>query len=141
MKKIATLAVLPVIALASCEKEEVQINTPIESQNEVVNETTSTSTLNENITQTSTDEQAFNFNYEIGGNQVPVSGKFVLEKGIVTEMIVNGATINGETPIDKFATNAPSQVIGKSLNWLKIDSVSGASYVTMGFNEFLTTLQ
>lgn len=154
MKKIATLALLPILWLTSCGKTQTQtpsdinenVNTNTEVQNTQMVEETS-QTLNENITQTVNEnasnviEQAFDFNYEVEGNQVPVNGKFIIENGVVTDMIVNDADVNGMKPVDKFAKDAPSQIIWKSLNGLQIDSVSGASYVTIGFNQFLSTLQ
>lgn len=154
MKKIATIALLPMIWLTSCgqtqTQEEVILNTTendnLETQDIQTNET-QTENLNENITQTENDsetnivEQAFDFNYEIWGNTVPVSWKFILENWVVKEMIINGADVNWQTPLDSFAKNAPEQVVGKALNGLQVDSVSGATYVTVGFNQFLSTLQ
>jgi hypothetical protein len=56
-------------------------------------------------------------------------------------MIVNGADVNWQTPLDSFAKNAPEQVVWKALNGLQVDTISGASYVTIWFNQFLSTLQ
>lgn len=151
MKKIATIAVLPIIALASCSKEEQTLETSLETTNTQntteLNTNSTEETLSQDISSTTTNsetidnERAFEFNYEIWGNIVPVSWKFILENWIVKEMIVNGADINWETPLDSFAKNAPEQVIGKALNGLQVDTISGASYVTIWFNQFLSTLQ
>ncbi len=151
MKKLATIAVLPIIALASCSKEEQTLETSLETNNtqntNELNTNSTEETLNQDISSTTTDsetigsEKTFEFNYEKDGYIIPVSGKFILENWIVKEMIVNGADINWETPLDSFAKNAPEQVIGKALNGLQVDTISGASYVTIWFNQFLSTLQ
>lgn len=151
MKKLATIAVLPIIALASCSKEEQTLETSLETNNtqntNELNTNSTEETLNQDISSTTTDsetigsERTFEFNYEKDGYIIPVSGKFILENWIVKEMIVNGADINWETPLDSFAKNAPEQVIGKALNGLQVDTISGASYVTIWFNQFLSTLQ
>lgn len=151
MKKLTTLAVLPVIALASCSKnEEVKVEDTTTQENsaqtqEVKVEETTTTWLNENVAKTTTDsenssEKAFEFIYEIQGNKVPVKWKYTLVDSKVTSITIDWAnTQNPQTPIDKFAVWVWEKVIGKELKWLKIDTVSWASYVTAWFNQFLST--
>lgn len=150
MKKIATLAVLPVIALASCSKNEEVVNvtpTPLESENSTQEQLSTQENLNQNISSTSVDsetmetEKSFEFSYEKDGNIIPVSGKFVLENWVVTEMIIDWVDLNTNTPLASFAKNAPAQIIWKELKWLQIDTVSWASYVTTWFNSFLATFE
>lgn len=151
MKKIATIAVLPIIALASCSKEEQTLENSIETTNTQntteLNTISNEETLNQDISSTTTDsetidnERAFEFNYEIWGNIVPVKWKFILEEGKVKDMIFEGIDLTQESPLSSFAKNAPAQVIWKELKWLQIDTVSGASYVTIWFNQFLSTLE
>lgn len=150
MKKIATLAVLPVIALASCWKNEEVVNvtpTPLESENSTQEQSSTQENLNQNISSTSVDsetmetEKSFEFSYEKDGNIIPVSGKFVLENGIVKDMIIDWVDLTVESPLASFAKNAPAQIIWKELKWLQIDTVSGASYVTTWFNSFLATFE
>lgn len=151
MKKIWTLAILPIIALASCGKtqteEETQIqvvpeNMDMNYQDEVSFEDES---LNENISTVITDdtqnEKIFQFSYEKDGNIVPVSGKFFLDNWIITGIEVDWVDLNEKGPLVDFAKNVPAQIIGKSLSWLQVDTVSGASYVTVGFNEYLSTVE
>ncbi len=155
MKKIWALAILPIIALASCGKEEVvtpEVTTPVENntpevQNVNVEEQSNTETLDQNISSVETDtntqdtERLFAFTYEKDGYVIPVSGKFLLENGKITGILVDGADIeNGKAPIDSFARNVWAQIIGKELTGLQVDTVSGASYVTVGFNNFLSSL-
>lgn len=150
MKKIWALIALPVIALASCSKTEevTNLNTTVDSTSteSVATQTTTWEVLNENISSTTVDsatsqtEKSFEFVYEIGWNKVPVKWKFILEDWKVKDMIIDWADINGKNPIDSFAKNAPLQVIWKELKWLKIDTVSWASYVTVWFNQFLSTI-
>lgn len=154
MKKIWALAILPIIALASCGKEEVipVENTPVENNTSEVQDTntveqSNTETLDQNISSVETDantqdtERLFAFTYEKDGYVIPVSGKFVLENGKITGIVVDGADVeNGKSPIDSFARNVWSQIIGKELTGLQVDTVSWASYVTVGFNNFLSSL-
>ncbi len=155
MKKIWALAILPIIALTSCGKEEVTPaeNTPVENNTSEVQDTntevqdTNTETLDQNISSVETDtntqdtERLFAFTYEKDGYVIPVSGKFLLENGKITGIIVDGADVeNGKAPIDSFARNVWAQIIGKELTGLQVDTVSGASYVTVGFNNFLSSL-
>jgi hypothetical protein len=61
------------------------------------------------------------------------------ENGIVTALSVTPKT---DHPVSNnyqkvFATNAPAQVVGKSLKGLKVSTVSGASLTTWSFNEFV----
>lgn len=154
MKKIWALAILPIIALASCGKEEVTPveNTPVENNTSEVQDTntveqSNTETLDQNISSVETDantqdtERLFAFTYEKDGYVIPVSGKFVLENGKITGIVVDGADVeNGKSPIDSFARNVWSQIIGKELTGLQVDTVSWASYVTVGFNNFLSSL-
>jgi hypothetical protein len=89
MKKIATIAVLPIIALASCSKEEQILETSLETNNtqntNELNTNSTEETLNQDISSTTTDsetigsERTFEFNYEKDGYIIPVSGKFILE--------------------------------------------------------------
>lgn len=151
MKKIATLAILPVIALASCGKEEQTLDTSLETTNtqntNEVNTSSTEETLNQDISLTTTDsetsetERTFEFSYEKDWNIISVSGKFIIENWVVKEMVVNWADLNEQTPLDMFGRIAPFHVVWKNLNWLQIDSISGASYVTIWFNQFLSTLQ
>lgn len=154
MKKIWALAILPIIALASCGKEEVNPveNTPVENNTSEVQDTntleqSNTETLDQNISSVETDvatqdtERLFAFSYEIQGNIVPVSGKFLLENGKITGIVVDATDVeNGKTPLDAFARNVWAQIIGKELKGLQVDTVSWASYVTVGFNSFLSSL-
>ncbi|MGE4443554.1 MAG: hypothetical protein AB7E37_01005 [Candidatus Altimarinota bacterium] len=155
MKKIGALAILPIIALASCGKEEVvtpEVTTPVENntpevQNVNVEEQSNTENLNQNISSVETDsetqdtERLFAFSYEEDGNIIPVSGKFLLENGKITGIVVDGVDVeNDRTPLASFARNVPSQIVGKELKGLQVDTVSGASYVTVGFNNFLSSL-
>lgn len=151
MKKIATLAVLPVIALASCSKSnEAPVDTTTDSTTSSVdstNEVTNNEALNENISTATMDtetwvvEKSFDFTYEINWFTVPVKWKFTIENSLVTAMTFEWINLDEETPLASFAKNAPAQVIWKSLEWLQIDTVSWASYVTMWFNEFLKTFK
>lgn len=154
MKKLTTLAILPVIALASCSKnQEVKVEdttTPdntSQTQEVKTENTTNTEILNENVAKTTTDtenagEVNFEFIYEIQGNKVPVKWKYTLTEGKVSDISIDGAnTTNPQTPIDKFAVWVWEKVIWKELKWLKIDTVSWASYVTEWFNQFLSTLK
>lgn len=155
MKKIWALAILPIIALASCGKEEispVETNTPAENITPQEMDTTVTpeetsQTLDQNISSMETDsatqdtERLFAFSYEKDGNIIPVSGKFLLENGKITGIVVDGTDVeNGKTPLDSFARNVVEQIVGKELTGLQVDTVSWASYVTVGFNNFLSSL-
>lgn len=155
MKKIWALAVLPIIALASCGKQEtapVETNTPVETTtpenlDTMVTPEVKNETLDQNISSTETDvatqdtERLFAFSYEKDGYIIPVSGKFLLENGKITGIVVDGTDpFNGKTPLDSFARNVWSQIIGKELKGLQVDTVSWASYVTVGFNSFLSSL-
>lgn len=156
MKKIWALAILPIIALASCGKEEVTPvveNTPVENITpEVQPESTgslesNTETLNQNISSVETDsatqdtERLFAFSYEKDGYIIPVSGKFLLENGKISGIVVDGVDLEKDrTPISSFARNVPAQIVGKELKGLQVDTVSWASYVTVGFNNYLSSL-
>jgi len=88
--------------------------------------------------------RSFSFTYIApdGKTVVPVKGQMEITDGKIHSFTVDGANIDTpKTPIDSFAKNAPAVLIGKEIKGLNINAVSGASYVTKGFNEYLKTIQ
>lgn len=160
MKKIQALALLPIIALASCGKnEEVTVETQKETTPVATTEVTSTptevtsqetpvedegtgETLNSGITAIPVaTEQPYEFTYKLGDQIIPVKWVFSIADWKVASMSIDGFKPGDKWPFAEFAKNVPFAVIGKELKGLKIDSISWASLTSAGFNEYLATLK
>lgn len=162
MKKIQALALLPIIALASCGKnEEVKVET---TQSWVTTEDTSVkvettqsgvtaevATVEEEGTGETLNswiiavpvvtEQPFEFTYKLGAQVVPVKWTIGIAEGKILSLVVDGVKPTDKWPLVEFAKNAPLAVIWKEVKGLKIDSISGASLTTAWFNQYLSTLK
>ncbi len=150
MKKIAALAVLPVIALASCGKTETikQVtSTPTPSNGNQNNANAQNNSLNPNINTQVTNTawittKEFNLSYNLP-NGKPLSFKWNLEIENWNVKSVNFPEydlINWKTYEVQFAKKMQADLIGKQVKWLQYDGMSWASLTTKAFNDFLNTI-
>lgn len=152
MKKIAALAVLPVIALASCGKTETvkQVTstpTPSNGNGNQNNTNAQNNSLNPNInTQVTTTAwittKEFNLSYNLP-NGKPLSFNWNLEIENWAIKAVNFPTydlVNDKSYEVQFAKKMQADLIGKTVKWLQYDGMSGASLTTKAFNDFLNTI-
>lgn len=158
MKKLQAVAVLPLFALASCGQtpantQEVTPEVTSETQTPVVEVETSTAalieetqTLSGEISETQTsvvpEENAqtieMSASYKLpNGMEVPFTATLEVKDGIV--VAVSGLE-GKQGPQKTFAEAFPNLVIGKPLQGLQVDAVSGASLTTAAVNSYLSTL-
>ncbi|MDD5769436.1 MAG: hypothetical protein PHE25_00560 [Candidatus Gracilibacteria bacterium] len=162
MKKITTLAILPLMALASCSKNEEKVetpkNTPIETTQqttpevatptEVTNSGTETQEiLNQNISTGITNESGvsikeFKLTYNLpDGKPLNFNGNLEIEGGKIKSVnFPEYDLINDQSYEVKFAQKLQSDIVGKEIKGLQYDGMSGASLTTNAFNEFLNTI-
>ncbi|MDD5213339.1 MAG: hypothetical protein PHG82_02855 [Candidatus Gracilibacteria bacterium] len=152
MKKIAALAVLPVIALASCGKTETvkQVTstpTPSNGNGNQNNTNAQNNSLNPNInTQVTTTAgittKEFNLSYNLpNGKPLSFNGNLEIENGAIKA--VNFPTydlVNDKSYEVQFAKKMQADLIGKTVKGLQYDGMSGASLTTKAFNDFLNTI-
>lgn len=158
MKKIQALALLPIIALASCGKgEETKTETTptpsevaipeVTPEVTVVTQESTPETLNENIATATTQEtwvstKEFNLTYNLpDGRPLEFSGNLEIENGkIISVNFPKYDLTNPQSYEVKFAVKLQSDIIGKEVKGLQYDGMSGASLTTNAFNEFLNTI-
>lgn len=152
MKKIAVLAVLPTIALASCGKSEnasqnqAQNNAPA-NNTQNANIPVKDQTLNPNInTQVTSSDwittKDFNLSYNLPDGR-PLTFKWNLEIENWAVKAVNFPAydlVNDKSYEVEFAKKMQADLIGKQIKWLQYDGMSGASLTTKAFNDFLNTI-
>lgn len=158
MKKIASIAILPIIALASCGKNEEtkvemtqtpsEVATPeVSPEVNVVSEVSSGETLNENVATTTTEQtgstvKEFNLTYNLpDGRPLEFSGNIEIEDGKVKSVNFPKYDLTNPQSYEvKFAIKLQSDIVGKEVKGLQYDGMSGASLTTNAFNEFLNTI-
>ena len=79
----------------------------------------------------------FNVSYNVGDNKFVMNGSMVTQNGIIKSVTV----VDPKNTIQKFADGINEKVVGKPYANLQVDTISGASYTTAAFNEFLKTLK
>jgi len=148
MKKITTLALLPIIALTSCNKDET--NTSVETTtntevNSVENENIQNETLNENISVDSTDT---NWNIKKtfilkNDNGTILNGTLEIADWKVMSINFIEDINSWDWPAYKFAKKITDAIVWKEISNFTIpaDVVSWASWVAYDFNDFLNTLK
>ncbi len=153
MKKIATLAVLPVIALASCSKwNEAPVETSknvdtTTSEVNTLNETWATENLNNNISTTTTESwvintKDFTFDYDLYWTQVKVAWKFSLNKWVISSISFDWTEFEKwQQPLKMFTDKMSQDLVWKELKGLSIDTLSWASLVSWAFNKYLSSLK
>lgn len=152
MKKIAIAAMLPVIALASCNKETNQEETKtLDSTSTSTNENISVETsswvenveLNQWIVSSETSQnweevKYFSQNYVLPNSETAtLSWKMTIVDGKITSIEFPDVDLESGYPQATFAKAIWEKVIWKEIAWLQVDAVSGASLTTMAFNEYL----
>lgn len=152
MKKIAVLATLPVIALASCGKEdnqkkEVVNNAPINTQTQNNTTVKESSPVNENINTTTTNEtwlvkKEFKLTYDLpDGRPLKFNWNLEIENWIIKSVNFPEYDLTNDVTYEvKFAKEMQINLVGKTLKWLQYDGMTGASLTTDAFNAYLNTI-
>ena len=152
VKKIAIIAVLPAIALASCGKSEnasqnqTQNNTPA-NNTQNANTSANNQALNQNINNQVTNTawittKNFNLTYTLPDGR-PLTFKWNLEIDAGVIKLVNFPDydlVNGKTYEVQFAQKMQKDLVWKQIKWLQYDGMSWASLTTKAFNDFLNTI-
>lgn len=152
MKKIAIAAILPVIALTSCNKEPVQsekVDLDSTSTNETENISSETNSWVENVelnswivsSETSQNWEEVKYfwqNYVLpNGETATLAWKMTVVEWKITSIEFPDVDLESGYPQATFAKAIWEKVIWKELTWLQVDAVSWASLTTMAFNEYL----
>lgn len=149
MKKITTLAVLPILALASCGTKNDTITEVKTSQTPETNTSAVTKTepqvqdLNPKVGfSEESGAKPINFDYTLPNNQkVQVTWTIIIQSWAVAWISLDWVDASkSDTPIQKFASTTFPKIVWEPIKGLKVDSVSGASLVSEAFNNYLTTI-
>lgn len=152
MKKIAIAAILPVIALTSCNKEPIQsekVDLDASFPETVENISSETNSWVENVelnswivsSETSQNWEEVKYfwqNYVLpNGETATLAWKMTVVEWKITSIEFPDVDLESGYPQATFAKAIWEKVIWKELTWLQVDAVSGASLTTMAFNEYL----
>lgn len=134
-KKISVVPAIALLFLAGCgtnnstSQDSTVSNT---STNSTTTLTSSSSASKFSWTQTLDMAQ----NYDYGGGQATLKWKVNLENWIIKSVDV----IDAQGPIKAFADWINSKVVWKNIEWLQVDTITGASLTTAAFNQYLKDL-
>lgn len=150
MKKLAIAAILPLVALTSCNKEQAQEVIETNTWNTNIDNTWSEAStwevLNSEIsasTMTSSWVEVKNFSQKYllpNGEDSVLAWKIQLENWIIKSIEFPWLDLNSWYPQATFAKAIWEKIIWKEIKWLQVDAVSWASLTTTAFNEYLKNL-
>jgi len=150
MKKLAIAAILPLVALTSCNKEQaqevVESNTWNTNIDNTWSEVSTWEVLNSEIsasTMTASWVEIKNFSQKYllpNGEESVLAWKIQLENWIIKSIEFPWLDLNSWYPQATFAKAIWEKIIWKEIKWLQVDAVSWASLTTTAFNEYLKNL-
>ena len=149
MKKITTLAMMPLFALASCWQDATNVESASWTTNQSAVEWTQTSTsttLNSNISSSVATtwkvDKTFEETYALPNwSTASVKWFLTINDWKVESIAFDWLDLsNDKNPVVTFAKWISSKIVGQSVKGLQVDTISGASLTTEAFNKFLNTI-